>query len=637
MYADCQAQLLINISKHFAGGYMPTAEWEAKMLSEMGALTRESVEIIAANTGQAPEAIRKAITEGMGLEIAETEKVLKGAAKAGKIQGAKESWQASPRVQGVVGSLTAQAKEDFNVVNTVMLESTRNRYAASIQYCRGEEQKLIEKLMSASNAQELDNQLATAQRALNASTASVAIGAEARTQAVRRTIKQLADQGITGYIDAGGHHWSPEAYINMDVRTTVHNAAIQGQQARSADYGVTTFQISTHAGARPLCEPYQGKFYSWDGTSGTVEDLSGKRYTYESIYETSYGEAAGIFGINCGHSPQTFVDGFSVPRYEPTQDEAKNAEEYALSQRQRYMEREIRQSKTEALCYDAAGDKEAFEKTAAKIKQQNANYKAFCSENGRTPRMDRTQVYGYNRSVSGKATQAAKNAEIKPFMPPKPQQEYSETAKALLNVLGQSGIAENPAKKLSSKLTTDQIIDKIGGGDRTKGSCASVAFSYIGNKGGYDMRDFRGGESCSFFSRNGNIDAICSLADSATVIKEYNDFKAAHKLLDMVENGKEYYFGVGKHVAIIRGTETGAEYLELQSISSNGFKELTDDVLKNRFGCKRSHTIYGTKMQISAELVEVDALKNNNEFIEIMKYVNTAKGEQLKGVGGGTK
>lgn len=417
MYADCQAQLLINISKHFAGGYMPTAEWEAKMLSEMGALTRESVEIIAANTGQAPEAIRKAITEGMGLEIAETEKVLKGAAKAGKIQGAKESWQASPRVQGVVGSLTAQAKEDFNVVNTVMLESTRNRYAASIQYCREEEQKLIEKLMSASNAQELDNQLSTVQRALNASTASVAIGAEARTQAVRRTIKQLADQGITGYIDAGGHHWSPEAYINMDIRTTVHNAAIQGQQARSADYGVTTFQISTHAGARPLCEPYQGKFYSWDGTSGTVEDLSGKRYAYESIYETSYGEAAGIFGINCGHSPQTFVDGFSVPRYEPTQDEAKNAEEYALSQRQRYMEREIRQSKTEALCYDAAGDKEAFEKTAAKIKQQNANYKAFCSENGRTPRMDRTQVYGYNRSVSSKATQAAKNAEIKPFTP----------------------------------------------------------------------------------------------------------------------------------------------------------------------------------------------------------------------------
>ena len=415
MYADCQAQLLINISKHFAGGYLPTAEWEAKMLSEMGALTQESVEIIAANTGQAPEAIKKAITEGMGIEVADAEKVLKGAAKAGKIQGATESWQASPRVQSVVGSLTEQAKEDFNVVNTVMLESTRNRYAASIQYCRDEESKLIEKLMSVNNAQELEGQLSKVQRSLNASTASVAIGAEARQAAVRRTIKQLADQGITGYIDAGGHHWSPEAYINMDIRTTVHNAAIQGQQARSADYGVSTFQISSHAGARPLCEPYQGKFYSWDGSSGVVEDYNGKEYAYESIYDTTYEQPAGIFGINCGHSPQTFVSGYSIPRYEPTQDFDKNAEEYALSQRQRYMEREIRKSKTEALCHEASGDKEAFEKTAAKIKQQNANYKAFCSENGRTPRMDRTQVYGYNRSVSGKATQAIRANNDLPF------------------------------------------------------------------------------------------------------------------------------------------------------------------------------------------------------------------------------
>lgn len=480
MYADCQAQLLINISKHFAGGYLPTAEWESKMLSEMGALTQESIEIIAANTGQAPEAIKKAITEGMGLEVADAEKVLKGAAKAGKIQGATESWQASPRVQSVVGSLTAQATEDFNVVNTVMLDSTRNRYAASIQYCKDEERRLIEKLMSANNAQELEGQLATVQRSLNASTASVAIGAEARQAAVRRTIKQLADQGITGYIDAGGHHWSPEAYINMDIRTTVHNAAIQGQQARSADYGVSTFQISSHAGARPLCEPYQGKFYSWDGSSGVVEDYNGKEYAYESIYDTTYEQPAGIFGINCGHSPQTFVSGYSIPRYEPTQDFDKNAEEYALSQRQRYMEREIRKSKTEALCHEASGDKEAFEKTAAKIKQQNANYKAFCSENGRTPRMDRTQVYGYNRSVSGKATQAAKKAEIKPFTPPTPKIPSVETSGAMRDIPRMIPLSPIEAAKDTNPLYNAASIYRE--------NCANCVVAEEARVRGYDVR-----------------------------------------------------------------------------------------------------------------------------------------------------
>ena len=437
MYADCTSQLIINLSRHFATDKaLTTREWEAKKLSELGALTEESVEIIAANTGKAPEAIRKALTEGMGLEVRDAEKVLSGAAKAGKIQGAKETWQTSPRVQSVVSNLVGQAREDFNVVNTVMLDSVRNRYTQAIQYCVGEEQALIEKLMSAQNVTELESQLGQVQRALNASTMSVAVGAEARTTALRRTIKQLADKGITGYIDAGGHHWSPEAYINMDIRTTVHNAAIEGQKARSEDYGVSTFQISSHAGARPLCAPYQGNVYSWDGTSGTVHDLHGKEYHYESIYSTSYGEAAGIFGINCGHSPQTFVDGFSIARYEPTQDEKKNAEEYALSQRQRYMEREIRKSKTEALSYEAAGDKEAFAKTAERIKQQNANYKAFCSENGRTPRIDRTQVVGYNRSIAGKATQAAKNAQVKPYTSGKPKFEPASTIQEAETAIG---------------------------------------------------------------------------------------------------------------------------------------------------------------------------------------------------------
>ena len=48
-------------------------------------------------------------------------------------------------------------------------------------------------------------------------------------------------------------------------------------------------------------------------------------------------------------------------------------------------------------------------KAAVSVKKARADYKAFCEANGRTARMDRTQVYGYNRSVSGKVTQAVKH------------------------------------------------------------------------------------------------------------------------------------------------------------------------------------------------------------------------------------
>jgi hypothetical protein len=251
---------------------------------------------------------------------------------------------------------------------------------------------------------------------LNRATAAVETGAEARTEALARTIRELAEEGITGYIDRGGHHWSPEAYMNMDIRTTVHNAAVQAVKARAQEFGVQTFQISSHSGARPLCAPYQGKFYSWDGSAGTVYDIDGNGYPYESIYSTSYGEPAGIFGINCGHDQITFIDGFSTKKYEETQDEEKNAEEYRESQKQRYFEREVRQAKLEAIAQDAAGNKEAFQQASVKVRQANANYKEFCKQTGRAPRPDRLQVYassentGYNRSISSKATWAAKKA-----------------------------------------------------------------------------------------------------------------------------------------------------------------------------------------------------------------------------------
>ena len=398
MYMDCTSQLIINLSRHFATDKaLPTQEWETKKLSELGALTDESIEIIAANTGKSPEVIRKAVTEGMGLEIKETEKILQGAVAKGTIQGAAMSWEASEGVKTVVNNLVEQAVEDTNIVNTVMLNSTRERYVQAVQFAAQEELALIEKLQSVTDAVGLEAQLAATQTALNTATTSVAVGAEARTQALRRTITQLAEQGITGYIDRAGHHWTPEAYINMDIRTTVHNAAIQGQKARSADYGVYTFQISSHAGARPLCAPYQGKFYSWDGSEGTVEDLYGNTYHYEGINNTSYGQAAGIFGINCGHRPNTFVSGYNIPRFEPTQDAEENARQYQLSQEQRYLERQIRDEKTKALAYDAAGDKEAFAKSAQRVKEKQSTYNQFCKQNDLTKRNDRTQVVGYTR------------------------------------------------------------------------------------------------------------------------------------------------------------------------------------------------------------------------------------------------
>ena len=440
IYTDVTTQLIWNICKRLGQG-KELKNWQAKKLGELDALTKDAVKIISNSTGKAQLAIKSTLAKALGIELKDVEAILKGAVQAGKIPDIGFTVEQSQGLKQLLQSLSDQAVDQTNLVNTVMLNSTRQRYVWAVNNTVQEEQKLIEKLYSARNYDELEQQTAKVQRALNRAAGTVEAGAEARVQALSRTVKELAQEGITGYIDRGGHHWSPEAYINMDIRTTVHNAAIQAQRTRAEEYGVETFQISSHAGARPLCAPYQGKFYSWDGSSGVLHDLYGKEYYYESIGNTSYGEPAGIFGINCGHDPITFVDGYNIPRYEETKDAEANAAEYRESQKQRYYEREVRQAKLEAIAQDAAGNKDAFNKAAAKVRQANANYKEFCKETGRTPRHDRLQVYtseqgnGYNRSMSGKVTGTtrgwtppeAKETVAKIYKPSHEQNEYGRS------------------------------------------------------------------------------------------------------------------------------------------------------------------------------------------------------------------
>lgn len=219
------------------------------------------------------------------------------------------------------------------------------------------------------------------------------------------------------------------------------------------------------------------------------------------------------------------------------------------------------------------------------------------------------------------------------------KQDYdiSEIRKSLIN----AKIEKVEIKPLSKVLKVEEIIDRLGGGDRTKGSCASVAFAYIGNKGGSDVLDFRGGKSQKVFSQVKSIAEIARLDGvNSRIIESTNDLKAVSKLLNEIKDtkkGKEYYLATGNHATIIRKAESGFEYLELQTIKNNGFYSLTPNVLRERFGCKKSHKIYGYNFETSNILIDADSLKNNSEFKKILEYINTQKEEQMKGVGGSAK
>lgn len=190
--------------------------------------------------------------------------------------------------------------------------------------------------------------------------------------------------------------------------------------------------------------------------------------------------------------------------------------------------------------------------------------------------------------------------------------------------------------ELSKTLTEDEIISRVSGGDLTTGSCSSLAFAYAGNRCGFDVLDFRGGISQGFFSRTGNIMSIAEKV-GGTVAKHTNDYKKAKDLLKLTQRGKEYYFTCGSHAAIVRRTETGFEYLELQSPYVNGFKPLDENVLKRRFAAKKSHTVYGTKCETRDCIIDIGLLRKDSGFRRMLGYINTAKDKQRKGKSGTTR
>ncbi len=195
------------------------------------------------------------------------------------------------------------------------------------------------------------------------------------------------------------------------------------------------------------------------------------------------------------------------------------------------------------------------------------------------------------------------------------------------------GIIYNEVGKHTDKIEESEIISRIGGGDLTKGSCSSLAFAYAGNKGGYDVLDFRSGNSQHSFS---TMQIISDIAEKCggVVVEHTNDFTKANQLLKHVKSGKEYYFTCGKHAAIVRKASTGFEYLELQSATNNGFKPLTTDVLRYRFGAQKTHTIAGRRFATKECIIDIDLLNNNSDFKELLGYINTQEEKQRKGAKG---
>ena len=239
-------------------------------------------------------------------------------------------------------------------------------------------------------------------------------GAVSYTEAVRDVINDVSEVGLKVNYPSG-YKMSIESATMMIVRTGISQAAAEVSLERMKEMDWDIILVSSHLGARvgdggknPSKHSWwQGKFYSRTGRDKRFPDF---------VSSTGYGSITGLSGVNCRHSFGT-GDGENNPFEQ--YDTEENRKAYETQQRQRTLERRIRDSKRKVQNLQTAVDNCKDEKLKFELQQkldrksytlskQNKAYKQYCEDNNLKEYAERLKVARWDRQQAAKAAGAAR-------------------------------------------------------------------------------------------------------------------------------------------------------------------------------------------------------------------------------------
>ena len=372
MYSGITNQILIMMAEYIGKDIdEPIEVWQQKRIQEINLLLKHTQSIIS--SGGYLSTTNNTLNTVIDKTLEDIEPKLQEASKNGLLKKTT-AYTASLSIN----ELKKNMKEDFLITFNTMGNTMQSMILQSFN-------KAVNNVVSAYNTRR--NEI------LDEATEKI-MHRETMQNAVASAIRQIAKENIPAFIDKAGRKWTAEAYANMYVRTNVHNLSIDAVVKRNEDYGNDLFIVSKHSGARPKCAPWQGKIVSKNNRRGTTTDANGKKVSFIALSSTSYGQADGLLGINCGHQLYPFIPKQSINNVKPLskEQERENKRTYEESQRQRAIEREIRASKTQEEMYGKAGLRDEADKQKTVTSQRQAKMRQFINETGRTRRYDREQI-----------------------------------------------------------------------------------------------------------------------------------------------------------------------------------------------------------------------------------------------------
>lgn len=231
----------------------------------------------------------------------------------------------------------------------------------------------------------------------------VSTGAMGYTQALKEIIDTVVSDGVRVYYDTG-HSDTIETATLRAVRTGISQMSSDIQMARAIEMGAEKAIVSSHLGARPSHQVWQGKVFTMDELKSTDEGMP------------ALGTIQGLCGVNCRHGWSVFYDGMDNPFEQ--YDSEENRKQYEKEQRQRTLERRIRKTKREVMGWKEAVDAETddkakfeldlqYQKKSLLLQKQNEAYREYCEKNNLRPLADRITIARWNRQQAAAARGAA--------------------------------------------------------------------------------------------------------------------------------------------------------------------------------------------------------------------------------------
>ena len=171
---------------------------------------------------------------------------------------------------------------------------------------------------------------------------------------------------------------STRAITSVNISATTPDKAIHEAVRQLEREGISIIsyrnvalvEVSSHPGARPEHAEWQGRCYSLKG------DVTIGGVRYRDFYSaTGYGTVEGLLGANCRHSFAPYIHGTRhAYAHDPKHASGVRGDEvYRLTQKQRYIERRIREAKRELRGAQAEYDADrSAEKLAEVMKAKQA-------------------------------------------------------------------------------------------------------------------------------------------------------------------------------------------------------------------------------------------------------------------------